>query len=149
MGFVDSGFELSKPTFEAVKQAQNGLRVLLLKLIDENRALNKKEQKQYFDLIAYSTLGLGTVTQFKIFNDRIYTMKNIECAARWLGIQTKNKISFPGELGSEDSDPIAIKLFWQRLLEYLFQIFPLALDKSISMSKEIEKRDSFRGALVE
>ena len=57
-------------------------------------------------------------------------------------------VSVPSDYGDLGSPPIEIKVFWSKLLEHLYFIFPLSLDKAISMSKEIEKSKDFKGELV-
>ena len=114
------------------------LRRHLEKLIRENRCLKgEKERTLYYKEISHATLGLGITKEARIYVDHIYDMENLEYFARWLGNQTENIIVIKKD-GYPDSPPFEIKIAWQKLLDLLLSVFAHALDKSISMSKEIE-----------
>jgi len=143
-------FSVTKPTFSAVYQAEEELRVFIEKLIEENRPLTPDERKHYYNLLASSTLGLGVGRDFRIFIDTIFRFGTVESTGRWLGQQTENMICIPGDMGNQPSNKIPIGVFWSKLLDELFHIFPLALDRAISMSKEDTEmhRSQVRGAKV-
>jgi len=130
-------FSVIKPTFSAVHQAQESLRVFTEKLIHENRPLATDERANYYNLIASATLGLGVVRDLRIYiGNKIFRFGNVEYYARWLGTLTKNRGCIPSDMGNPPSETIDISVFWSKLLDELFHIYPLALDKAISMSKE-------------
>lgn len=137
-----------KPTFEAVENIQQQLRRHIENLAKENRCLKGEEEKTlFYKELSHATLGLGTFKSFTIEIDRMYRYGNVESIARWLADQTQNKISIPGEEGKKKSPEIDISIGWKKLLELLFFVFPVALDKAISMSRETEafpnRKDSF------
>ena len=138
-----------KPTFSAVHKSQQLLIGLLRELIKNNRCLNPKEYEYYHNCISSSTLGLGSSKTFRIYIDgKIFTFGNVEFVARWLSDQTKNEVAIPPELGEIGSKPVDIKVFWKKLLEHLYYVFPIALETAIAMSKEIPGDTGFKGELV-
>lgn len=144
-------FSVTKPTFSAVHSAQETLRIFLEELIQKNRSLKPDERSRYYDLIASSTLGLGVNRGFKIYIDcQIFRFGNIESASRWLGQQKENMACIPPIYGNKGSQKVDISFFWSTLLDELFYIFPLALDRAISMSKEDTEihRPQIHGAKV-
>lgn len=144
-------FSVTKPTFSAVHQAEEELRVFLEELIQGNRSLSPDERERYYNLLASATLGLGVGRDFRIFiGHKIYRHGTVESCARWLGTQKENMVCIPGDMGNPPSQKIAISIFWSKLLDELFHIYPLALDRAISMSKEDTEmhRSQIRGAKV-
>jgi len=129
--------EVSKPTFSAVHGSQEAQQDLLEDLIRDNRSLKASELSYFRNLMASSTLGLGTIKDFNIYiQGKVYHYGNVESAARWLGRQSSNKIGIPSDYGFPGSPIIDIKFFWEKLLELLFFIYPRALDMAICMSRE-------------
>jgi len=138
-----------KPTFSAVHHSQQLFIKLLMQLIKENRGLTEQEWDTYQDLLATSTLGLGVNKEFKIFIEgTIYHYGNIESVARWIASQTTNKIHIPSDYGAAASPSIEIKIFWEKLLELLYFVFPVALDTAVKMSKEIPSSPGFDGVEI-
>lgn len=137
-----------KPTFEACLSSQERLRLKITELIDTNQPIQSEEERsEFIRLLAHSTLGLGTFKKFIIILDQTYHFGNVESTARWLAIQTQNKVIIPGDMQRANSPPYDIKFFWEKLLELLFSVYPEALQKSISMSREGEsmpgRQDSY------
>jgi hypothetical protein len=140
---------LEKPTYSAVLDCQNTLKELLDVLIKENRALSPREKKDYFLLFPSATLGEGADKPFRIFlNGKIYHLGTVERIGRLLGDQNDSKIWFKGDYGDLDTPVTDINVFWKKLLEYLYELFPYSLDKALSMSKEIEKGKTGQGYRV-
>lgn len=131
------GTELSKPTYEAVLSCQIEIRRLLNKHIKNNTALSDAERENFFILFPSSTLGEGCSTKFSIEIDRkIYAIKSVELAGRWLADQTENRIFIPDRFGYSASPTVDISFMWRMLLEHLYLIFPVSLSKALAMSKE-------------
>lgn len=127
-----------KRTFEDCLRSQIRLRRILRILISDNRPLESEEEREYFlSELGHATYGLGAKMPFKIFNPYVIDLDSIESAARIICDQDSNPvvISCPGV---KDSPPIEIKLLWQQLLNSLYTIFPLALDRASAMSKELD-----------
>ena len=138
-----------KPTFEACESMQQQLRRHLETLIKENRPLeNEEERTLFYKELSHATLGLGTYKVFNIQLDQgMFRYGNVESIARWLAGQTNNMVVIPGDCGKINSPPTEIKILWRKLLDLLYFVFPNALDKSLSMSREGEspqgRHDSF------
>jgi len=134
-----------KATFEDCLNAQERLREKINELAKKNRCLTEGEREDFFRELAHSTYGLGITKAFRIFiENKIYTLGSVESVARWIASQDKNKLCIPGEFGNPPSPEIDISILWQRLLDLLYSVFPIALDRSSSMSKE---RDASTGGM--
>lgn len=134
-------------TFEATEQIQQKLRRHIEKLIKENRPLKDEEERTlFYKELSHSTLGLGTKIPAKIFIEHLYEIGTAEFFARWVAKQTEKDIIIKKD-GFPDSPSFEIKIAWEKLLDLLFAVFPHALDKSISMSRELDsssgRKDSF------
>ena len=143
---------LVKATFEAVLNAQEQLRKQLDIFIKENRPIkDEKERELFFSLLAHSTLGLGLNQKFSIYaGNRYYSVGNIESAARWLAYETDSKIQSPKNYNEGDITPeTPINIFWEELRNQLFTVFPEALNKSMSMSKEKSESPQTTGYIIE
>jgi hypothetical protein len=142
-----SKFIVYKPTFEAVENTQQQLRRHIEQLIQENRPLKDETEKTLFlKELAHSTLGLGTFKKFSIYIDRSYDLGNVESTARWIASLTKSTVIINKE-GYSSSPSIEIHKLWEKCLELLYFVFPLALSEAIRMSRETEtsggKKDSY------
>ena len=126
-----------RATFSDVLDSQERLRSIISRLAAENRCLTVDEQSEFFREFAHATYGLGRDAPFKIFIDHdIYSLQNVEFAGRWIATRTSTRVQIPNVFGSDFSPFIDISVLWLRLLELLFLVFPIALDRSSSMSKE-------------
>jgi len=149
MSKATGGHIVFKPTFMAVESMQQQLRRHLESLIAENRPLHDEAEKTlFYRELSHSTLGLGICRDFRIYlGNKIYRHGNIESSARWIASLTSSDAVIPGDMGNPASIKVSISVFWKKLLDELFFIFPMALDKSISMSREGEsstaRLDSF------
>ena len=130
--------ELSKPTFEACFGCQEELRKFINKHTETNTPVSTtNERDKFFALLASSTLGEGSSMLFSVLiGEKIYSIKSVELAARWLADQTEPSIFIPGRFGNRASPVVDISILWRALLEHLYLIFPVALSKALSMSKE-------------
>ena len=135
-----------RATLEDTFQNQEKLRNKLDELECENRPVSdEKERKQLFDLIAHGTLGLGVQRSDPIpFPDgQIRFIKNIEKAIRYVLYIKNTKITKEDMFfifNDEAHFDIEISFLWNALKFELFAIFPEALNKAASMSKERENK---------
>jgi len=135
-----------RATLEDTFQNQEKLRENLDELERENRPIkDEEERKKLFDLIAHSTFGLGVQKSDPIpFPDgKIRFIKNIEKTTRYIlyikDTQIKKEDLF-FIFNEEIHTNIEIKFLWNALKFELFAIFPEALNKAASMSKERENK---------
>ena len=142
---------LVKMTFEAVLTAQEEFRKKLDVLIKENRPIRDEDERDlFFSLLAHSTLGLGVNQKYSIYLDRYYSVGNIESAGRWLAYETDVMIQTPKIFNEGMVTPeTPISFFWEELRNQLFYVFPMALDKSMSMSKEKSEQPQTSGYQIE
>jgi len=131
-----------RATFEDVCRAQDKLLAFIDKCIDDNKALNKYERKEFIEHFRFATLGLGSEHIFIITSEkRSHTIGNVGHAAYWLAYRTNTPISL-------SDDVIEIKDFWLKLRDYCFKIFPLAQEMSIKISKEQTRFGSSEAGMV-
>jgi len=130
-----------RATFEDTSSAQEKLRQTLDMLIAENRPLkDDDERKKMFKLYNDCFLGLDgqkVVKQFIMYpSGRCVQVDDYGQMIRSLCYQkdTMMKISFFGDYGDE---VIPIRDIWMSVRDIAFSLFPIAIDKAISMSKEI------------
>lgn len=146
-----------KPTFEAVLNAQEQLRVKLNELINENRCLRDKEERSEFTrLLAHSTLGLGVNEKIELESRYgLYIRNDLEITARWVADQTSDKIYVPIFLSAYDvrdqnHEPnFKISSVWKALQRGLYSVFPVALDRAVGMSKEKEDTAQSKGYQID
>jgi len=137
---------VTKATFEDCLASQERLRGIIFRLGSENRCLDESEQGEFFRELAHATYGLGRDKPFKLFIEKdIYSLPGVEYAARWIAMRPSNRVRIPNEIGSDMSSCVDISVLWFRLLDCLFGVFPIALDRSSAMSKE---KDSTSGGLA-
>jgi len=150
--------KIVKATLEAVFQAQEKLRKHLGLLIEENRPLkDNAERDLFFRELTYSTLGLGKnlIVQYNVKNSYIGLRKDVETVARWLAYQQTEIVYVPLELFKTESLDnrgkigVEIKDLWHMLLEHFFSVFPLAIDRATSLSKEQPEQGKSKGFMVE
>lgn len=143
------GTELSKPTYEATLSCQIEIRHILKKHIENNTPLSAMEKERFFVLFPSSTLGEGSATKFSIpIENRIYNIKSVELAARWLADQDGKRVFIPERFGFCSSPMVDISVLWSALLEHLYLIFPVSLSKALSMSKEDTRSQQSNGYQV-
>jgi len=135
--------DVLRPTYSAVAEAQKTLANMLMLLKEDNRPLETDELGLYWDMLSAATLGLGSNRLFKVDIDGVtYHYSTVESAARWISsLQTKN-VKIPGNNQKDPSPEIEIGILWDRLLTYMYKIFPRALEKAISISQEQIDRSS-------
>lgn len=129
------GTKALRATFEDVLVFQEKMRKKLDTLIAENRPLNgKKERDEFMGILARSTLGLGTNVYVQASSSGgVHDLGSVEVAARWLAYQEEKKIKLVGAFSSSN---IEIGELWGILRDALFRVWPLALDRSTSISAE-------------
>ena len=131
--------QIMRPTMEAVRQAQEKLRVHLDELAAHNRPITTETERQSFLAEwVYSTLGLGVNHGVHIVDGLILSGgASIEVIARWASYLSTNEVMLPLELFTR-SETVPISRIWVTIRNCLFQIYPLAIERSCSISKEYE-----------
>jgi len=126
-----------RATFEDVCRAQDVLLKFLDICIETNETLDQKKRTEFIHSFRLATLGLGSERQFYVEGSfQKYNIGHVGHAAYWLAYRTENPIVI-------GRDTIPIKVFWLHLRDECFNLFPLAQEMSIKMSKEIV--DYFQG----
>ena len=149
--------KIVKPTFEACLNAQEQLRVKLNELINENRCLkDENERSEFMRLLAHATLGLGVNERIDLSATYgLYIRNNLEITARWVADQTSNKIYVPFQLSAynihdqRQKPNFKIVAVWRAILRGLYSVFPIALDRAASMSKEKEDTAQSKGYQID
>lgn len=155
-----SSKKISRDTLEAVFQSQEKLRKHLDTLIKEDRCLKDDEERNlFFRELTYSTLGFGTEHYFhiKVFDDLgIEEWGTVEYEARKLALATQNSfirkhpsINFQGCEEDTREVNIPISRLWYILLHNLLNIFPEAIMKATSLSREQEEGGKSKGYKVD
>jgi hypothetical protein len=80
-------------------------------------------------------MGLGTSKMLKVSIPEFIELGNTEYVARWMGRQKTTPVLVT-EMGSSVTHHVSIHILWEVLLCSLFEIFPIAIEKSASMSRE-------------
>lgn len=138
--------QIIKRTFEYTLQQQEELRDTLMTLIEEDRCLTENERSPYFQQLSRATIGLGRDIPYSVeieANSGKERIGSVEYVGRFLGMQFKTPVSFSRLNSITQKRYIAdvpIGKLWESLLDGLFNVFPLALDRSSAMSKEHEQQ---------
>lgn len=133
--------QVTRASFEAVVSAQENLRVLLDKLIAEDRPLNgEQERKEYLKLLAFSTIGLGTNQTTYLYDEQMTLLRrNIEVVARWAAYLTGPEVDAPAEIGKPNPHlRLSIAKIWLCVRDELLYTFPYALERSWGQSQEMK-----------
>jgi hypothetical protein len=133
--------QVTRASFEAVVSAQEELRSLLDRLIAENRPLKDDvERKDFFKLLAFSTIGLGTNQTTYLYNeDMTLLRRNIEVVARWAAYLTDPMVEAPMEIGKPKKHLMMdISRIWLCVRDELLYTFPYALERSWGQSQELK-----------
>ena len=147
--------QISRATLEATFQAQEKLRKKLAELIEENRPLKDEQERDFmFRSLTYSTFGLGKDIIIKGKCDgtsSVLIRTDLETFSRWLFIRKENPVETPlffrpinGEYLSNTHN-IEINILWSILRDYLFTVFPLAIERATNLSKEHEEKNKSMG----
>ena len=168
-----TGKRIVKATLEAVFKSQERLRKHLEQLIQENRPLNNSDERDlFFRELTYSTLGLGSNHQI-IFNTSsllsseleavtkcnsdtkdgcqiggVYIRNNLEWTARWLAYQDASVVRTPMSSSYHAHANFPIGLLWNCLLDNLFYVFPVALERATNLSREQDEKNKTRGFVI-
>lgn len=141
-----------RATFEDTKKAQETLRKKIHELRLKNRCIKDEEERTLMlgTYIPNATLGIGILKshEFQLPDGNVASFDNIEYWMRKLCLVTKNILP-KGFIHSNQESEIPISFAWEKLEEELFLVYPMALNKSISMSKEREKRERSEGADID
>lgn len=132
-----------KATMEAVFQAQEQLRKHVTELSSNNRVIrDESERDLFFRELAYATLGFG-VDEI-IDNIPGINEIDVETLARVLAMKTDTKF-----VDEKYNTEITIGEAWSILLSALFSVYPIALSKAVSMSKERDEQTKSKGYVVD
>lgn len=151
-----SSKKIVKATLEATFGAQERLRKHLDVLIEENRPLKDSAERDLFlRELTYSTLGLGKDFQINlnIPGEYLGIRKDLETVGRWLAYQQTKEVWVPMDLyknlyrNSREKN-VEIKFLWRMFLENLFTVFPHAIDRAMSLSKEQSEGQKSKGFQV-
>ena len=154
---------------DAVNQSQLDLRRHVKQLIEENRCLQSEDEREYFHFIfPYCTLGLAVNTPIIKFLHHSYNEKgekvsgflaletHLEAFARWLADRSDNLVRFTDTgiyygKGTEETVyyDMEIKNLWNMLLNGLYRVFPIAIQRATSMSKGIEEKTGDKGYSID
>jgi len=119
-----------RATFEDVCKAQEQIIAIIDECIEENKPLDLKDRKRFFNTYRLATLGLGSEFQFFIKGKlRTYNLKHVGHAVYWIAYRESNKVKMGDEY-------IEISEFWLKLRDMLFIIFDPAIETAIKISKE-------------
>lgn len=143
---------LVRPTLSAVLHAQKQLRVHLTKLAMENRPLADEEERVLFlREWDYATLGFGKDFEAKVRIEGYNRYSKEFCTdylARMLSMWTKNEEIIHQEPNNSYPDSeikVPISKYWNGLLNGAFCVFPYAIERATSMSKEQESSNRTKG----
>jgi len=136
--------QIIKRTFEFTLSQQENLRDTLETLTKENRCLTEKERGPFYLQLSRSTIGLGRDIPYCVeleANTGKENLGSVEYMARFLGSQKNTPVKFM-KLNSitqrKYTVEVPISVLWDALLLAMYNVFPLALDRSSAMSKEHE-----------
>ena len=119
-----------RATFLDVGDAQDSIRKILDKCINDNKPLNESERNEFIKLLRLSTLGLGKDFKFVFSSDEgSFDLGHVHHAACWLSYQDSNIVEI-------EKHKFKIKDIWYQLRDYFFTVFPFADTMSVQISKE-------------
>ena len=153
MNQEQKGRQILRPSLEACFQSQEKIRKHLDELEQGNRPLkDQSERDTFFRELTFSTLGLGRDLKVKYFHHSILLIRtDLETFARWLAYRKENPVATPLFLRRPDGNatsetfPVEIKDLWSTLRDHLFSVFPAAIDRASSISKETEASTKSKG----
>lgn len=150
------GKRIIKPTLSAVLHAQEQLRKHISMLIKENRPIaNEKERALFLREWNYATLGFGKDydVEYSIQGiDGPADRHGTDYFARVMSMRANKEKEYHqrGDLMRPANDVIVpISFHWKALLSGAFEVFPYAIDRASSMSKEQETTSRTKGFKVE
>ena len=128
------GVRVLRATFERVLTCQEELRKKIDELANDKRPLRKADElDKFMELLARSTLGLGTNSNIRIDGGNgVRVIKSVERFARWLAYQEGSEV----DVGDVSPIKIGIGSAWEHLRDGLFDVFPIALERAASLSAE-------------
>ncbi len=122
-------------------RSQKQLRILVLRKIERNVGLSRREEEFFDEVVATSLLSQGSyVKAFFILPDmRKLYMGSVHSFALWMRDLKGSEV----KLRNYDKVyKVEIKDLWRTLYKYFIELFPLALDEAIHMSREVTKREA-------
>ena len=154
-----SSKKIVKYTLEAVFSAQERLRKHLDQLIKENRPIkDENERDRFFRELTYSTLGLGAVeTEFMTpGSGRMFYVLNLDGFVREFTYYNDKIVSkeyigndHANTKSTDNNTSLPISEMWNLIKMHLFAIFPKAIDRATSISKETSDKGKSTGYKVE
>lgn len=145
------GKRIIKATLSAVLNAQEQLRKHIMQLIEENRPLKDENERALFiKEWNYATLGFGKDFEisFSVEEFTHSSTHNTDYFARYLSIENRNEITYHRKEiihNKEITVNKPISFHWNHLLHGAFEIFPYAIERATSMSKEQETQTRTKG----
>jgi len=119
-----------RATFDDVCRAQDKLLFFINECIKKNIILTDTNRQTFIESFRLATLGLGAERRFFIQgNCQRYDLGHVGHAAYWLAYRDTNPVTLGVDL-------IPIRMFWLRLRDECFYLFPKAQEMSIKLSKE-------------
>jgi hypothetical protein len=129
-----------RKTHDDVLRQQHTMRELVKKKINNNDVLHHNEYETWMRTVSYALMSWGKNT--KAFYEtplHCFHLGSVHTfALRFL--DWDNPIVLLSN-GCKKKYKVEIKMLWSVLYEYMMQVFPLALDEAIHMSKESEKHE--------
>ena len=131
-----------RATNEDVGQAQDDIRHSIEYCIRFNTFLDEENRDIFFKRLRIATMGLGTNEKvyFRGKEKTIY-LGHVEHASAWLAKRTDSYVKLGNEI-------VEIKEIWKIILDHLFNVFPLANNESLRISKEQKYSGSGGGKSV-
>lgn len=122
-------------------RSQRQLRRLVLRKIERNVGLSRKEEEFFDEIIATALLSQGSnIKAFHVLPDgkKLY-MGTVHSFALWMCDIKGSEVTLKNY---SNNYKVQIKDLWKTLYRYLIELFPLALDEAIHMSREVTKREA-------
>jgi len=122
-------------------RSQKQLRLLVLRKIERNVGLSRREEEFFDEVVATSLLSQGSYVKafFVLPDKRKLFMGSAHSFALWMRDLKGSEV----KLRNYDKIyKVEIRDLWRTLYKYFIELFPLALDEAIHMSREVTKREA-------
>jgi len=122
-------------------RSQKQLRLLVLRKIERNVGLSRREEEFFDEVVATSLLSQGSYVKafFVLPDKRKLFMGSVHSFALWMRDLKGSEV----KLRNYDKIyKVGIRDLWRTLYKYFIELFPLALDEAIHMSREVTKREA-------
>lgn len=121
-------------------RSQKQLRHLVIRKIERNVGLSRKEEEFFDELVATALLSQGSrVKAYHMLPDgRKLYMGTVHSFALWMCDLKGSEVTLRNY---DRIYKVQIKNLWKTLYKYFIELFPIALDEAIHMSREVTKRE--------